>query len=118
MANKSATGELMIKKSELESGLLIEMEGVLNSDTSKDVRPKLLEVSGQQHLILDLSNVSLITSSGVGVLFEITDKSLASEKKVILLNPSERVQKVINITGFNDLFIIVDTLEAAEKQLS
>jgi anti-sigma B factor antagonist len=118
MAHKNAAGELMIKKSKLDSGLLIEMEGVLNSDTSKDVRPELLEISGQNHLILDLSNVSLITSSGVGVLFEITDKSLASEKKVILLNPSERVQKVINITGFNDLFIIADSLESAKKLIS
>jgi anti-sigma B factor antagonist len=57
-------------------------------------------------LVVDLSAVTFIDSSGIGALVRIRNVALEFDKHLALRNPSERVQKVLNITALDEVFEI------------
>jgi len=66
---------------------------------------------------VDISDVRYINSSGIGVLITILTKFRNKEGEVILINPSEQVQKLLIITKLNAIFNIVSSKEEARKEL-
>ena len=66
-------------------------------------------------IILDLSKVATIDSTGVGVLVNATETARENVGDLVLINPSEKVSwalKTFNLTAF---FTMADSQEAAEK---
>lgn len=69
-------------------------------------RRSLLE-DGAPKLTLDLAEVNFIDSSGLGALIELA--GLASDRgcAFALRNPSRRVQRVLDLTGLDNTWVIV-----------
>ncbi|MCU1656944.1 MAG: anti-anti-sigma factor [Pseudonocardiales bacterium] len=53
---------------------------------------------------LDLAGVTFIDSTGLGALVRIRNVALEFEKELALRNPSDRVQKLLKITGMSGVF--------------
>jgi anti-sigma B factor antagonist len=53
---------------------------------------------GHVHLIVDMENVSYIDSSGLWALFEGHKKAAQRSGKLVLLNPTKDVKRVLDIT--------------------
>ncbi len=66
---------------------------------------------------VDISGIRYINSSGIGVLITILTKFRNKDGELVLINPSEHVQKLLIITKLNAIFNIVDNEEAAIKAL-
>ena len=66
-------------------------------------------------LIIDLSSVNTITSSGLGIFLNI-NKSLKSELR--LANPSPDVLKVLELTKVTSVVKIFDTIDMAIESFS
>ncbi len=85
--------------------------------------PELMELANEQVnegiklCAIDISEVRFINSSGIGVLITILTKFRNVEGEVVLINPSEQVQKLLIITKLNAIFTIVDTKEEAFQEL-
>ncbi|GEM_PF-2475402 len=91
--------------------------GNVNSTAAAlEIKPILL--SANSNLLLDLSGVSSLTSTGVGLLFELYDKLSASGHKLILVSPSYRVDEILELTGFGNLFPRAESRESAAGMLS
>lgn len=110
--------EFTLQEKENDDFLLVSISGAFNSTTSPKIKAKLLQKAEQKNVLLDLSGVTMLSSAGVGVLFELIDTSSHSGKKLILVNPSERVKQVIHLTGFNEIFTMAANLEEAQKLIS
>ena len=69
--------------------------------------------SGEHNLVIDLSQVPMIDSSGIGILV----RSLASTKarggSVKLLNPSQFAVRTLKLVGVLNLFEVFDNEEKA-----
>lgn len=66
---------------------------------------------------IDIQNIRYINSSGIGVLITILTKFRNRGGEVVLIKPSDSVQKLLIITKLNSIFYIVPDLEHAFSEL-
>ena len=95
---------------------IISLTGSLDTNTSKEAEDqinKLLE-EGSIKLLIDLTDLDYISSSGLRILLSTSKKlkSLRGEMRICGLN--ETVNEVFEISGFTMIFKIFKTLEEAK----
>ena len=66
---------------------------------------------------IDIQNIRYINSSGIGVLITILTKFRNKGGEVVLIKPSESVEKLLLITKLNSIFTIASNLDHAFKEL-
>ena len=69
-------------------------------------------------VILDLSNVTYIDSSGVGALLQLLATVQRGKRKLALANVGDRVMAVFDLTRVKGLFKIFASVAEAEQKLS
>ncbi|MEN0067333.1 MAG: STAS domain-containing protein [Myxococcota bacterium] len=99
---------------ELNDALLIRVEHVkLDAAQAASFRTELSEaVAGHRRVVLDMSNVKYIDSSGLGALIGVL-KTMESGGVLRLVHCTSTVQKVIQLTRLDRVFPSYETLEAA-----
>ncbi len=65
--------------------------------------------------IVDLSGVRYMNSSGVGVLITIMTKINNKNGKLVLVNPSSQVVKLLEMTKLDSIFNIVKSITEAKE---
>jgi anti-sigma B factor antagonist len=95
---------------------IISLTGSLDTNTSKEAEDqinKLLE-EGSIKLLIDLTDLDYVSSSGLRILLSISKKlkSLRGEMRICGLN--ETVNEVFEISGFTMIFKIIKTIEEAK----
>lgn len=93
---------------------LVKIEGRLDANFSlqlEDEIDKLLEQK-TKNIILDLSGVTYLSSSGLRVLLSI-NKETQGAGGLVLVNPREVVKKIIEVAEVDDLLTQADTVEKA-----
>ena len=68
-------------------------------------------------LVLDLAKMEYINSTGLGVLIHIFTQVRNNGGEVVLVNISEKINKLLLITKLNSIFNVEETLEDAKKIL-
>ena len=66
---------------------------------------------------IDIHDVRYINSSGIGVLITILTKFRNKGGEVVLIKPSDSVEKLLVITKLNSIFTIVPNLDHAFSEL-
>lgn len=93
---------------------LIKIEGRLDANFSlqlEDEVDRLLE-HDEKSIILDLSGVTYLSSSGLRVLLSI-NKQTQGAGGLVLVNPREVVKKIIEVAELDDILTQAKTLEEA-----
>jgi anti-anti-sigma factor len=95
---------------------LIKLRGKLNLGDSVDRLRETLDdliASGESRIVLDLGEVPMIDSSGIGLLV----KSLTSAKQrggaILLLNPSKFALQTLKMIGLLGLFEVFQDSQSA-----
>jgi anti-sigma B factor antagonist len=83
-----------------------------NSGELRDIILGLLRAEGQR-LIMDLSAVSFIDSSGLGTLLNSRKDAYHCSSSIALTGLQPRVQSMLELTRLNQIFDIFPTLEDA-----
>ncbi len=106
--------------SELDNGIiLIQLGGKLDIFGTGEIETKFAGycAGDKVRVIVDLSGVSFLASIGIRML-TITAKSIGSRGgKMVLLNPTDEVHGVLEITGIPAIIPIYSNLESAETIL-
>jgi len=91
----------------------------LDSENAPQVKAKVLIESQPDvdAMIIDLSNVRMIDSSGLGVLLLAHRQMNEYNAPVILVGISEEVYKLMEISHIHDIFDVYDTVEEAIADL-
>lgn len=89
---------------------------VLVADKVKSELNKCID-NGCNHLILDLSNILFIDSSGFGALVTVYNHAKNMNSKVFLTNISDETMELIQLTKLDQVFDIFATVSAAEKEI-
>ncbi|MCX7655799.1 anti-sigma factor antagonist [Treponema sp. J25] len=90
--------------------VLLEIMGTINSYTYSDFQQRVYTLIDQTNLVLDMSRVSSLSSSGLGVLMSAIEIGQERGHKLYILNPSEIVRLAIESTGFPELFQIIRSI--------
>ncbi len=102
---------LIINESEVSGCLLLTMEGIVNLYTSADFEKKVFSAIKDHDAVLDLSKVTGISSSGVGILMSAHNETEENGHKLYILNPAKDVKMALDSTGFSDVFNIIHSIE-------
>jgi anti-sigma B factor antagonist len=96
-----------IKKTLNGSELTVALSGSLDTMTVTELEKELKgSLDGVNEIIFDLADLEYISSAGLRVLLKAQKYMNAHEGGMKVLNPSELVMEVFNVTGFSDILTI------------
>ncbi|MDE2923502.1 MAG: STAS domain-containing protein [Acidobacteriota bacterium] len=107
---------MIINKQRIGDVSLLAVEGVIKLGESARFLADALKRSladGEGHVLLDLSDVNYMDSTGIGELVGYLVRLRAEERKLILVRPSERIVQLLTVAGVASLFPTYDTVEDA-----
>ncbi len=100
---------------------LLYLSGRLDRFSAPDLEEKFSQLcdNGKCNVIIDFSDVSYISSSGLGVLFNSVKKVKIKGGSIIMSSLTAPVEGVFNISGLYSIFeVCKDVNEAGEKMKS
>ena len=89
---------------------------VSNVAQAREAALKLL-AGGIKRLVVDLSNLEYIDSSGLGMLIGLHKRQKESGGTLAIAGARERVMRVLKITGLEQILILYDDAGAALKEV-
>ncbi|UTY24918.1 STAS domain-containing protein [Treponema denticola] len=102
---------LIITESKVADCLLLAVEGTVNLYTSGDFEKKVYSAIKDNDVVLDLSKVGTLSSSGIGVLMTAHNESEENGHKMYILNPAKDVKMALDSTGFSDVFRMIHSID-------
>jgi anti-sigma B factor antagonist len=110
----SAEGHNLDVRAERERDVtILHLNGEIDLRTSPQLRGTVDRKPAR--IILDLSGVSYVDSSGVGTIVELKRRAMRHESRIILVGLQERVRSVFEITRLDKFFEIADSIDEARK---
>ena len=99
---------------ERDGAVIVELVGELDLYNAQLVREQLFESAARdpERLIVGLSGVTFIDSTGLGVLIE-TRTRLANRRGFLLVGPGVETRRALEISGLDRHFAVHDTLDDA-----
>ncbi|MFG3169068.1 STAS domain-containing protein [Streptomyces sp. NPDC048200] len=94
---------------------LVTVAGELDVETAPELRNRLADQirAGRRHLLLDLSEVPFMDSSGINALLKAHDEAGRAGGSVCLVSPAPMVRRVLDLTGVSLTIASMDGVEAA-----
>ncbi|TNY37321.1 STAS domain-containing protein [Thermomonospora catenispora] len=94
---------------------VVKVRGELDVFSSPRLREQLLDVidTGPIRLVVDLSDVTFLDSTGLGVLVGIYHRLRARNGTMSFVGANERVRRVFHVTQLTKIFMLYDDLEQA-----
>lgn len=98
---------------------LVTLGGELDIYTVAGFRQDLESVDpASELLVIDLTDVTLLDSSGLGALISLLNRARAGEGQLGLICPHRRLRRVFEITGLRRAFVFGDDLEGVLAELA
>jgi anti-sigma B factor antagonist len=94
---------------------VVEVGGEIDVYTAPQLRERVVELvaDGKVDLVLDLSGVEFLDSTGLGVLVGALNRVRAQDGSLALVLTQERILKIFEITGLRKVFPIHATVGEA-----
>ena len=87
--------------------MLLELSGSVNAYTIAEFQEKVYRYIADTNVVLDMSQVISIDSSGVGVILAGVNDSKKYNTTLFIMSPSESARHALERTGFLDWFSII-----------
>ncbi len=110
---------MIVEKKHVDGFTLLVVEGVIKLGESAQFFAQTLDRSlanDDGHVVIDFSRINYIDSTGIGELVGYLGRFGDQSRKLILVNPSERITKLLEVARLAPLFPIYDSTEEAMRQ--
>ena len=107
---------MIVEKRSIEGGTVLKLEGVIKLGESAQFLTQTLDRVLDEDagtVWIDFSRIKYIDSTGIGEMVGYLGRFQEKQRKLILINPSDRIRKLLDVAQLTALFSIFDTLEAA-----
>ena len=107
--------DLELETSKHDRQTVLTVRGEVDVYTAPRLRERLVELveAGARSVIVDLSRVEFLDSTGLGVLVGALKRLRAVGGSLALVCGHERLLKIFRITALDRVFSLYDTVEAA-----
>ncbi len=107
--------ELDVTVRTVDRTAVVTVAGEIDVYTSPLLQERLVEVlrEGLSSIVLDLSAVTFLDSTGLGVLITGLKRCRSADGDLVLVTAQPNVLKVLEITGLNDVFQVHDSVDDA-----
>ncbi len=112
ISSRVIEGEIM-KIKEIDNGYLIEADEEIEIYNNHNIKSEIFNLIdlGINNIVIDLSKVKYIDSSGLGVLISALKKLKQIGGKLILLAPTKEIQEILKLTNLSKVFLIVGSMD-------
>jgi anti-anti-sigma factor len=107
---------VIVEKKHTENFTILYVEGLIKLGESAEFFSSALEnvlKNESTNVIIDFSKIDYIDSTGIGELVGYLGKFTNQNRKLILVNPSERIQKLLKLAKLDAVFKIYNSEEEA-----
>src|SRR5438034_10300323 len=107
---------LIVEKKHTENFTILYVEGLIKLGESAEFFSSALEnvmKNESSNVIIDFTKIDYIDSTGIGELVGYLGKFTTQNRKLILVNPSERIMKLLKLAKLDTVFKIYSTEEEA-----
>ena len=107
---------LIVEKKHTESFTILYVEGLIKLGESAEFFSAALEnvlKNESTNVIVDFTKIDYIDSTGIGELVGYLGKFTTQNRKLVLVNPSERIMKLLKLAKLDAVFKIYGTEEEA-----
>ncbi len=107
--NNITDNELMIDVSKTNATATLHLRGRFTFGAHREFKKayaQKLDNPQIRDIVVDLSGVHYVDSSALGMLLVLRDHTQASNKNLVLSNPSSLVSKTFDIANFRQIFSI------------
>ncbi|WP_299056826.1 STAS domain-containing protein [uncultured Nocardioides sp.] len=106
--------ELTLETRDLGGRTVVVVGGEVDVYTAPELRDCLTDLvgSGHRHLVVDMTGVGFLDSTGLGVLVGGLKKVRAEDGSLELVCNSQRLLRIFSITGLASVFTIHDSTDA------
>ena len=104
-----------------ENGIVsIAIKGRLDADSSPEAEKVVKEALKDQttRVLFDLSSLEYLSSAGLRVLLGAAKEMRRKDGKIVLCALNEFVKEIFEVSGFQSLIPIADTVESGIEELS
>ncbi|MEE2775151.1 MAG: STAS domain-containing protein [Acidobacteriota bacterium] len=112
---------MIVEKRRIDDLTVLHVEGVIKLGESArffaDTLKRVLAEDGG-HVLIDLAKINYIDSTGIGELVGYLGRFQEAKRKLILVEPSEQIKKLLGVAGLDELFPIYGSLQQALDQES
>jgi anti-sigma B factor antagonist len=96
-----------ISKQYDDGTLTITLGGKMDTLSSPELEKELTDLSGVTRLILNLSNLTYVSSAGLRVIL-MAHKKMKKQGELRIVHPAPFVKEVFDMTGFSKILTIED----------
>ena len=107
---------MIVEKKHLDNFTILYVEGLIKLGESAEFFSSALEnvlKNESTNVIIDFTKIDYIDSTGIGELVGYLGKFTSQNRKLILVNPSERIRKLLHVARLDELFPTYGSVEAA-----
>ena len=99
--------------------VILVLSGKLDATTAKTFEDRILGVinSGTQRLVVDLSQLDYVSSSGLRVFILAAKRLQTVDGKIVLCSMKDHVRQVFDLAGFSSILSIYGSRDEAIKGL-
>jgi anti-sigma B factor antagonist len=107
---------MIVEKRSIDGFTVLHVEGVIKLGESArffaDTLKRVLAEDGG-HVLIDLARINYIDSTGIGELVGYLGRFQEAKRKLILVEPSEPIKKLLRVAHLDQLFPIYGSLNDA-----
>lgn len=97
---------LKVHAKKLNTVRVLSLEGQIVIGDTDTLRNVVQLMDDTSEIILDLANVAIVDAHGLGVLLQMRDQAVANGTHFELINVSEPLSRIFEITGLDSVFEI------------
>ncbi len=102
---------------EIEGARVVHIHGSISSLTRGRLKRLVEELTIKNNVILNVSRVPSVTSSGLNVLAELSTNAKKKGKRVLIMGMKPEFIKIIEQLDLYELFIFVESVEEGQIKL-
>lgn len=117
MGKKSKEKNFEVKIEHRNSVTILKMKGYLDAYTSLEFEEKMKEIveSGAYKIIVNMKNLSYISSAGFGVFMAFVDEVRRNGGDIKFCCLSEKIDEIFELLGFKHIFDVLNDENEAIK---
>ncbi|MCS7229746.1 MAG: STAS domain-containing protein [Candidatus Kryptonium sp.] len=117
MVKKTKEKNFEVKINHKDSFIILKMKGYLDAYTSLEFEEKMKEIveSGNYKIIVNMKNLSYISSAGFGVFMAFVDEVRRNGGDIKFCCLPEKIDEIFELLGFKHIFDVLNDENEAVK---
>ena len=109
-----------ISRTEENGIVIVAIKGRLDAESASEAEKFIMDIlaADKSKLIFDLSDLDYLSSGGLRVVLAASKKTRQKDGRLVLCGLNEYVKEIFEVSGFNSIVPIVDSVKSAIQALS